>query len=237
VDIQVSSSVAVADEATNAGLPFPSLVNQFFGNFSVVNGKIWPKKTVRPEAYRLRILSLSNARFYSVGLFEYDESTGTVDLNKPGPPFVQIGGDHGFLPQPLRINPADRLTLGVAERADVLVDFSGYEGKSLLLHNSAQAPFAVNVPPQLPLPEIMLFKVNQASTPEEANSDRAPSSSDRAKSSSEASNSQAETPAEPAGDRPPSRTPSSSEAATAALLSTPLPPFVPVCKQSVSKQG
>jgi FtsP/CotA-like multicopper oxidase with cupredoxin domain len=77
-----------------------------------------------------------------------------------GPAFIQIGTEGGFLPAPVIVpsvpitwnwdNPAafdfgnvkaGGLMLGTAERADVLVDFSAYAGKTLILYNDAPAPF------------------------------------------------------------------------------------------------
>ncbi|MHB1483239.1 MAG: hypothetical protein ACYCYI_01120 [Saccharofermentanales bacterium] len=79
-----------------------------------------------------------------------------------GPDWIQIGTEGGFLPAPVVIpsepiswnlnlttfnaGNVDRhsLLLGCAERADVLVDFSAYAGKTLILYNDAPAPFPAN---------------------------------------------------------------------------------------------
>jgi parallel beta-helix repeat protein len=76
-----------------------------------------------------------------------------------GPPMIQIGTEGGFLPAPVVIpdqpitwnnnmktftfgNVQDHsLLLGSAERADVIVDFSKYAGKTLILYNDAPAGF------------------------------------------------------------------------------------------------
>jgi FtsP/CotA-like multicopper oxidase with cupredoxin domain len=76
-----------------------------------------------------------------------------------GPSWVQIGTEGGFLPQPAVIpnqpvtwnaNPTTfnfgnivdhSLLLGTAERADVIVDFSQYAGKTLIVYNDAPAAF------------------------------------------------------------------------------------------------
>lgn len=81
------------------------------------------------------------------------------DPLKRGPDWIQIGTDGGFLPEPAvipsqpitwNVNPTTlsagnidqhALLLGTAERADVLVDFSAYAGKTLILYNDAPAPF------------------------------------------------------------------------------------------------
>ena len=83
---------------------------------------------------------------------------GVPDPATAGPSFVQIGNESGFLaapaviaPQPVAynynrrdivvLNVADHgLFLGPAERADVVVDFSAFAGKTLILYNDAPAP-------------------------------------------------------------------------------------------------
>lgn len=126
-----------------------------------MNGKVWPKLEVEPRKYRIRFLNGSNARFYNMQLF--------VDgnLNESGPVFHQIGTDGGLLEKPVPIN--GRLLLAPGERADVIINFSGFEGKSLILHNNAKSPFKgvdtiddPEVGDEEPLPEIMKFVVNSS---------------------------------------------------------------------------
>lgn len=72
---------------------------------------------------------------------------GVPDPATRGPSFIQIGTEGGFLPAPVVIDnqpinvPAHALLLGTAERADVIIDFSGYAGKTVILYNDAPAPF------------------------------------------------------------------------------------------------
>lgn len=84
------------------------------------------------------------------------------DPTMKGPDWIQIGTEGGFLPTPAIIVPqyttwnlnatafnfgnVDKhaLLLGTAERADVIVDFSQYAGKTLILYNDAPAPFPAN---------------------------------------------------------------------------------------------
>ena len=83
---------------------------------------------------------------------------GVPDPTLLGPSFVQIGTEGGMLANPVVIPPQpidyvyDRrnivvlnvgnhgLLLGPAERADVIVDFSAYAGKTLILYNDSPAP-------------------------------------------------------------------------------------------------
>ena len=85
-----------------------------------------------------------------------------VPKNAVGPRVIQIGKDSGFLPAPVVLNNppqpigylsttdddprngnANRYTLLIApgERADIIVDFRGFEGQSIVLYNDAPAPF------------------------------------------------------------------------------------------------
>jgi len=84
---------------------------------------------------------------------------GAPDPGTAGPAWIQLGTEGGFLPNPVEIpaqpinwnrfapafnfgNVTDHsLLLGCAERADVLVDFSQYAGKTLILYNDAPAAF------------------------------------------------------------------------------------------------
>jgi len=138
--------------------PDPSIVPQFFGDTSVVNGKAWPRLSVDPREYRFRILNGSNSRFYTLKLFEYDESAGTTGTD--GPPFTLIGNDGGLLASPVTIE--DRLEIGTGKRADVVVDFSDYAGQTLLVHNDAAAPYRgpdIDAGNQHSLPEVMVIDV------------------------------------------------------------------------------
>lgn len=85
-----------------------------------------------------------------------------VDDANLGPSWIQIGTEGGFLPTPAVIDPQPTtwnlvgtafnfgsvathgLLLGAAERADVIVDFSQYAGKTLIMYNDAPAPFPAN---------------------------------------------------------------------------------------------
>jgi FtsP/CotA-like multicopper oxidase with cupredoxin domain len=83
---------------------------------------------------------------------------GAPDPTTAGPPFIQIGTEGGLLPAPVVIpsmptgyeaNPRSvtitnvsvhGLWLGTAERADAIVDFTKFGGKTLILYNDAPTP-------------------------------------------------------------------------------------------------
>ena len=82
-----------------------------------------------------------------------------------GPDWIQIGNEGGFLPAPVVVDGQQfttwitdptrfdvgnvdlhSLLLAPAERADVIVDFSKFAGKTLILYNDAPAAFPARVP-------------------------------------------------------------------------------------------
>jgi spore coat protein A len=154
-------------------LPDPSCIPEMFGDTMLVNGTTFPKVTVEPRRYRLRLLNACNARFLNLQFYVADTSpngitlnvaTGLptnaaapIDPNTPGASasVLQIGTEGGFLPFPVKVptnlpfNPATltgSLIVAPAERPDLLVDFSALAGKSVVLYNDAAAPFPVGDP-------------------------------------------------------------------------------------------
>lgn len=107
---------------------------EFFGDLPVVNGAIYPYLEVEPRPYRLRILNGANSRFFNVF---FNLAKGPTDIPSLVP-FHQIGTDGGLLPRAVALNG---VLLGPAERADLIVDFSGLSGKSVTLSNNAAAPY------------------------------------------------------------------------------------------------
>ncbi|MFA5837855.1 MAG: multicopper oxidase domain-containing protein [Bellilinea sp.] len=105
---------------------------EFFGNTIVVNGNTWPFLNVEARRYRFRFLNGCNSRFL-------------ILKNDTGLPFHQIGAEGGFLPAPVALN---QLLMAPAERADVIMDFSGLpEGTVVTLLNlGPDEPFGGGVP-------------------------------------------------------------------------------------------
>lgn len=121
--------------------PVPPVWNpEFFANVMVVNGRAWPYLEVKPRRYRLRLLNGSNSRFL------------ILQFEHAGVDVWQIGSDGGFLPAPVRLNDhpypgstggGATVLLALAERADLIVDFSAAAGTSFrLLNLGPDAPFA-----------------------------------------------------------------------------------------------
>jgi len=115
---------------------------EFFGNTIVVNGATWPVLNVEARRYRLRIVNASNTRFYMLKIVTNPTAPRPA---KPAMPFFQIGSDGGFLPRVVR---QDRLLVHVAERNDVIVDFSKVKpGTELFLINEGpDEPFGGGEP-------------------------------------------------------------------------------------------
>ena len=107
---------------------------EFFGPYTLVNGKIWPKTSVEPRLYRFRVLNGSNARTYRLMLL--DDKGNSLDTL-----IWQIGCDQGLLKNKIPF-PADGLVLMPGERVDLLINFAGYENQQFYLWNTAEAPFS-----------------------------------------------------------------------------------------------
>jgi FtsP/CotA-like multicopper oxidase with cupredoxin domain len=132
---------------------------EFFGNTLVVNGKTWPYLEVEQRRYRFRFLNGGNSRFLILKMSN-------------GLPFWQIGAEGGFLPTPVQL---DQLLLGLAERADVIVDFTTVSvgTKIILLNLGPDEPFGGGAPGDDFTPadegttgQVMQFRVVPATSPD-----------------------------------------------------------------------
>jgi spore coat protein A, manganese oxidase len=104
-----------------SGDPKSPWTPEVFGDALLVNGKLFPYLEVEPRKYRFRVLNGANARFFHLSL-----------SNRQA--FHQIGTDQGLLPAPLELK---RVILAPAERADLVVDFSGSAGEQIVLKNDS----------------------------------------------------------------------------------------------------
>jgi spore coat protein A len=106
--------------AGKAAPPDPSCIPEFFGDTMLVNGTAFPRVTVEPRRYRLRLLNATNARFLNLQFFVADASPNGITLNaatglpanaaaglNPNTPgaasVLQIGTEGGFLAKPVAI--------------------------------------------------------------------------------------------------------------------------------------
>ncbi len=86
------------------------MMSGFLGDVMMVSGQPQPRKDVDAGWHRVRLLNASNSRIYKLAW------SRTVDM-------VIIGGDGGLLEKPLRRR---MITLAPGQRADVLINLSGF---------------------------------------------------------------------------------------------------------------
>jgi len=168
------------------GTPNLSVGMEHFNDTPIVNGTAYPTVTLPPGEYRFRILNAANDRFWNLQWYVADPNaltevalkatevaaaqldpnlfpTPDTTISPPGPAWVQIGTEGGFLPAPVIIpnqvttwvtdptrfdvGNVDKhaLLLAPAERADVVVDLTPFAGKTLILYNDAPAAFPARV--------------------------------------------------------------------------------------------
>jgi spore coat protein A, manganese oxidase len=94
-------------------------VPEVFGDAMLVNGKLFPYLDVEPRKYRFRLLNAANGRIFHMTMSN-------------GKEFVQIGTDLGLLPAPVTLK---LLAVAPGERADLVLDFKGHEGETIVLQS------------------------------------------------------------------------------------------------------
>ncbi len=122
----------------------------FLGDRILVNGRPDATHTVERRPYRLRLLNGSNARIYKLAWSD-------------GTPLTVIATDGGLLEQPVQRN---YVTLGPAERVELLVDFSQWQADSTVTLRSLA--FSVTGGGNSELPNgaefsVMDFQIQEAS--------------------------------------------------------------------------
>ncbi|MEI7705519.1 MAG: multicopper oxidase domain-containing protein [Deltaproteobacteria bacterium] len=169
-------------------LVHPVWVPEYFGDHALVNGVLWPKKTVAPGWYRLRIVDGSDSRCYTVGFQAVAKGAAAPAPGAavtPNLPFWVIANDQGYLQAPVKVTPpaavkaGGTFTMCPGERYEVLVNFSAAPAATIAavgadfdvyMTNSAAAPFPAGLTPQIagsPFPDlnlIMRFDVRGVNT-------------------------------------------------------------------------
>jgi spore coat protein A, manganese oxidase len=125
------------------------------GDVILVNGVPWPVMTVERKAYRFRCLNGGISRAYN--LFLTGPNNVPINLNV-------IGTDGGLLE---KVAPTKRLRIGVAERYEVIIDFSQLPAGQYELRNAGLK----NHPDYLHTGKVMKFVVpsTPATTPSSYN--------------------------------------------------------------------
>ena len=111
---------------------------EFFGNMMMVNGNTWPYQVVERRRYRFRFLNGCQSRFLILDF-------GSL----PGVEVWQVGNEGGFLSAPVNVSAhlGNKLLMGLAERADVIVDFGNVPVGNYVLRNvGPDEPFGEGVP-------------------------------------------------------------------------------------------
>jgi spore coat protein A len=111
---------------------------EFFGNAIIVNGNTWPFHVVEQRRYRFRFLNGCQSRFLILDF-----------CNLPNVEVWQIGNEGGFLAAPVSLTEANanRMLLGLAERADVIVDFTRVPVGNYVVRNvGPDEPFGGGTP-------------------------------------------------------------------------------------------
>ena len=101
--------------------------NGFIGDVMTVNLAYKPYMEVERRKYRFRILNAAVSRFFKIGL------ANAAGFSQP---MIQIANDGNLLPRPVTLFETDEL--GIAERYDIVIDFSNFQiGDKLHLVNLA----------------------------------------------------------------------------------------------------
>src|SRR5699024_4548965 len=109
-----------SDEGIDYNLGMRDVMNGLQGDTMLVNGAVNPFLEVPRGMMRLRLLNGSNASVYELNFNNHQS-------------FHQIASDGGFLEKPEKM---DKIVLGPAERAEILVDFSDLKkGEAVQLNN------------------------------------------------------------------------------------------------------
>jgi len=111
---------------------------EVFGNTIMVNGNTWPYLEVERRRYRFRFLDGCQSRFLILDF-------GGI----PGVEVWQIGNEGGFLAAPVNLTAdhGNRLLMALAERADVIVDFTNVPvGDYVLANVGPDEPFGGGAP-------------------------------------------------------------------------------------------
>ena len=96
----------------------------FLGDVMTVNLAYKPYFEVERRKYRFRILNAGVSRFFKISLSD-------------GSPMIQIANDGNLLPSPVVLTELDEL--GIAERYDIVIDFSRYSiGQKVWMVNLAE---------------------------------------------------------------------------------------------------
>jgi FtsP/CotA-like multicopper oxidase with cupredoxin domain len=143
-NLEYDVNLMLADKAWDAAgqLVFDIFnTDGFLGDIITVNLAYKPFLQVERRKYRFRILNAASSRFFKLSLSD-------------GSQMIQIANDGNLLPAPVTITQTDHL--GIAERYDIVIDFSRYSvGQSVQMVNLAEHSTGREVDKDLTLAEAL----------------------------------------------------------------------------------
>ena len=154
-------NLMLADKAWDAdGQLWFNPFNQtgFIGDVMTVNWMYKPTLDVRARQYRFRILNGSVSRYFKLAL---------VDGSGNRVPFYMIANDGNIMEHTVLFENGELPTLGVAERYDIIVDFSQFsEGESLYFVNLLQHETGQATDTVIPLEDVLtgIYQAEQIDT-------------------------------------------------------------------------
>jgi bilirubin oxidase len=125
-----------------------------YGDVFMVNGQPWPYLSVEPRWYRFRFCNTGISRTYRIS-FE--------DPNGVPQKFKMIGSDAGLLLNPVEVTSFD---MSIAERWEVMFDFSSFKGKNITMKNARQVAADIDF---AATDRIMQFRVGKDVTDQAGN--------------------------------------------------------------------
>jgi spore coat protein A, manganese oxidase len=120
-----------------SGDPASPWISEFYGNAILLNGKLFPALDVEPCRYRFRIFNTSNSGFYTLS-FAADGGSLTPGTE----PFLMIGSDQGLLTEAVAMRG---FQIVPGERADLVIDFARFAGKSIYLKHGSVPVMQIRV--------------------------------------------------------------------------------------------
>ncbi|KAF2019904.1 hypothetical protein BU24DRAFT_365645 [Aaosphaeria arxii CBS 175.79] len=103
--------------------------DSLFGDIIHVNGQPWPFLNVEPRKYRFRFLNAALSRTFALYFVNALNTNARL-------PFKVIASDAGLLESPVQTSD---LYISMAERYEIVFDFSQYAGQTLELKNFPKA--------------------------------------------------------------------------------------------------
>lgn len=133
--------------------------DSLWGDVIHVNGQPWPFLNVQPRKYRFRFLNAALSRTFAL----YFAKSSNLNTKLP---FKVIASDAGLLTGPVQTS---ELYLSMAERYEVVMDFSSYAGQSIELKNIPECNDACTDEDYAATDKVMKFVVSSTAVTDPSN--------------------------------------------------------------------